>query len=330
MLNYINWLMAGPSWIRYRTLVDLFGKSETDQDVLIAREQMLHEPQIQEIISELGKWPSSVLTNHKASGHLIHKLVFLADLGLTKNDPEIEEIIEQILEHQSPEGPFQVLINIPIHFGGSGVDQWTWVLTDAPLILYALLRFGLGTEPCVQKAADYLISLVSENGWRCTASPDLGKFRGPGRKEDPCPYANLIMLRALAQIPQYQNHPATQKGVESILVGWAKRKEYHPYLFYMGTDFCKLKAPLVWYDLLHVLDILSRFSWSHEDPHLKDMLAKLREKADDDGKFTPESVWLPWKTWEFSQKKSPSRWVTFLAWRILNRVECKTDFNYSV
>ena len=49
----------------------------------------------------------------------------------------------------------------------------------------------------------------------------------------------------------------------------------------MGTDFRKLKVPLVWYDLLHVLDVLSRFHWLKDDPRLLDMLELLKSKADD-------------------------------------------------
>jgi hypothetical protein len=47
------------------------------------------------------------------------------------------------------------------------------------------------------------------------------------------------------------------------------------------------------------------------------MMAILRSKADDEGRYTAESVYLAWKDWEFGQKKTPSRWVTFLALRIL-------------
>ncbi len=91
-------------------------------------------------------------------------------------------------------------------------------------------------------------------------------------------------------------------------------------MFYMGTDFRKLKAPFVWYDLLHVLDVLSKFSWLSEDARLREMLAVLADKADEAGRFTAESVWTPWKDWEFGQKREPSRWLTFLAWRILNKI----------
>jgi len=51
------------------------------------------------------------------------------------------------------------------------------------------------------------------------------------------------------------------------------------------------------------------------------MMDTLKQKADPQGRFSPESVWMPWKTWEFRQKKEPSRWVTMLAWGIIRRVE---------
>jgi hypothetical protein len=88
----------------------------------------------------------------------------------------------------------------------------------------------------------------------------------------------------------------------------------------MGTDFRKLKVPFVWYDLLHTLDVLTRFEWLWADPRLLDMLERLKSKANDQGRFTIESVWTAWKDWEFGQKKQPSRWLTLLAWRILQRV----------
>jgi hypothetical protein len=40
---------------------------------------------------------------------------------------------------------------------------------------------------------------------------------------------------------------------------------------------------------------------------------------DDEGRLTPESVWMDWKGWEFGQKKEASRWLTLTAYRILGR-----------
>jgi hypothetical protein len=206
-------------------------------------------------------------------------------------------------------------MNIPTHFGGTGEDQWAWALCDSPSLLYALLRFGLGNDERVQRALAHLAGLSRQNGWPCTGN--LGKFRGPGRKEDPCPYANLIMLKALAQSPQWIDSPQARAGAETALNLWTVRREQHPYMFYMGTDFEKLKAPFIWYDLLHVCDVLTRFPFLKGDPRLSEMLALLRSKASASGCFTPESVWQAWKDWEFGQKKQPSRWLTLQVQRIL-------------
>jgi len=31
--------------------------------------------------------------------------------------------------------------------------------------------------------------------------------------------------------------------------------------------------------------------------------------------------WSAWEDWEFGQKRVPSRWLTFLAWRIIMRIQ---------
>jgi hypothetical protein len=166
----------------------------------------------------------------------------------------------------------------------------------------------------------HLTGLIRQNGWPCAGSPELGKWRGPGKKDDPCPYANLIMLKLLAQLPEYADSPAAHAGAETALDLWTHSREQHPYIFYMGTDFRKLKAPLVWYDVLHLCEVLTRFEWLRGDPRLLEMAAVIRDKADPLGRLTPESVYKPWEGWDFGQKKAPSRWLTLLGWRVLLRL----------
>lgn len=317
----IDWLLAGEPWVEYRTRLDLLKQSEQDPQVKSARDAMLASAQIQNLIAKLVEWPGTVISSHKSAGQPFHKLTFLADLGFKANDPGIDRIIPRILEHQSQEGPFQLPINIPDHFGGTGQDEWAWALCDAPLIVYSLVKFGLENEPPVKTAVNYLTGLLRENGWPCVVSKELGKFRGPGRKEDPCPFANLAMLKALAEIEERRDSLACHIGADTILTLWNESIVQHPYMFYMGTDFRKLKVPFVWYDILHVLDILSKFGWLKDDPRLLEMTRILENKADEQGRFTPESIWTAWKDWEFGQKKDPSRWATLLAWRIIQRVK---------
>jgi hypothetical protein len=239
---------------------------------------------------------------------------------IKKDDPEITDIAEKIFEHISDEGPFQLPTNIPKHFGGSGKGEWAWALCDAPTIVYSLVKFGLGKNEKVQKATKYLPNLVYENGWHCVVSKELGKFREPGRKEDPCPYASLVMLKMLSQFDEWKHRKETHLGAESLLGLWKRSLELHPYMFYMGTDFRKIKAPFIWYDILHVLDVLSQFDWLRNDSRLIEMLEIVKSKADTEGKYTPESVWRAWKDWDFGQKKQPSRWLTLLVLKILKRL----------
>ncbi len=317
----VEWLLQGEPWIEYRTRLDLLNQPENDPQVVTARKGMLADAKIQSLLTELMDWPGTVLNSHKSASQPFHKLEFIADLGLNINDPPVKKIVQRVMKHQSKQGPFQLPTNVPVHFGGSGKDEWAWALCDAPVLLYALIQMGLGEDKRVQTAIKHLDGLVRENGWPCAVSPELGKFRGPGRKDDPCPYATLVMLKVLAQIPELRESKSAKIGVETLLSLWDKSQEQHPYMFFMGTDFRKLKAPLFWYDILHVLDVLSHFKWVRKDKRFKAMLDVAVSKADNDGQFIPESIWTAWKDWDFGQKKVPSKGLTFYVQRILKRTK---------
>lgn len=317
----VEWLLEGDSWIQYRTRVDLLGQEETDTQVRAARKAMLSDPKIQTLLAELSDWPGAVLNSHKSASQPFHKLAFIADLGLNVNDAPVKAIVKKVMAHQSEQGPFQLPTNIPIHFGGTGKDTWAWALCDAPILVSALIKMGLGDDKHVQAAVQYLDGLLRDNGWPCAVSPELGKFRGPGRKDDPCPFATLAMLKVMSRVPELREGKSGKIGVETLLTLWDESKERHPYMFFMGTDFRKLKAPMFWYDILHVLDILSQFKWARKDERFKEMLGVVEAKADGEGRFVPESIWTAWKDWDFSQKKVPSRGLTLFVKRILKEAK---------
>ncbi len=323
----IEWLLEGGPYIRYRTRLDLMRLPEDHPLVVADREAMLTEPLVQDLVAELAAWPGPAIASHKSAGQFFHKLTFLADLGLRCGDPGLDAVVERIIALRSAEGPFGLVMNIGAAHGGSGTDQVAWALCDTPLIEYALLKFGMAEAPRVRAAGEYLLQLGRTDaesgrmGWPCAVSSTLGGWRGPGRKDDPCPFANLAMLKMAAQHPAWQDTPQTRMGAETLLTLWSESLSRHPYIFYMGNDFRKLKTPFIWYDLLHVLDALTQFPWLSDDPRLSEMLDLLVSKADGAGRFTAESVWQAWSAWEFGQKKTPSRWLTLVADRILLRVK---------
>ncbi len=276
---------------------------------------------IEKILNELENWPEEILTSHKSASHMIHKLVFLADIGLDKTNSKIERIITKILKNISKQGLYQVKMNIPKHFGGTGEDQFAWALCDAPLIMYALIRFGVDYNNYLKDGIDFLFKTCRNNGWPCKCSDELGKFRGPGKKDDPCPYANLIMLKLGYLIDDYRESEYTKNGIETLLNCWEKSKEIHPYMFYMGTDFRKLKLPFIWYDILNVVDTLSRFDYIKKDKRFLEMVNIIQNKPKENSEYIPESIWKSWSDWDFGQKKKGSKYLTYVINNILTRLK---------
>ena len=180
--GFISWLVDSEPWIEYRTRIDLLGQSEDNPDVEKAYQSLLSFPPISNLINELSEWPGPILKSHKKAGHFLHKLGFLADIGIRADNPGVEKIVKRIIEHCSSEGVFQVLVNINPRYGGSGEDVFVWMLCDAPLVTYALVKFGLGENQKLYDSLEYLVNLQRENGWPCAVAPQLGNFRGPGRK----------------------------------------------------------------------------------------------------------------------------------------------------
>jgi hypothetical protein len=289
-------------WVILRSFIDLENRSQDDPQVILAHQQTLQDPFIISLIDEL-----------------YHKLSFLADIGLTKEDPGIQSILDKVMSHRSAESLFTLPINIPTHFGGTGEMVWGWALCDAPILLYCLAKMGYKDHPWVLEGKAFLCGCVKENGWPCQVCPALGKFRGPGRKEDPCPYVNLIMLKLLAQYPDELDRKESRIGCETLLHLWETSLEKHPYMFYMGKDFRKLKVPLIWYDLLHVVDTLSNYPFMVKDPRFIEMVELIHSKKESN-LYTPESEWKAWKDQSFASKKQGSLWMTFLIERIDKRI----------
>jgi len=331
--NPTTWLLnSNQPWTRYRTLKDLLAASDADPQLLAAKQELLQHPKVRQLIAAANTWGEAPLKRHNDAAHPIYKFSTLADFGLKAgDDPQLDSAIKGVLSHQSAEGIFQSLVNIPKAFGGTNEDLWTWIICDTPTLLYALLSFGLGADPRVQRALGHLVSLVDENGWRCVCDPALGKFRGPGRKDDPCPIANVYALKALsladqadirgqAAVDQETISTAIRNSIEMLLHHWGHQGERKIYMFGIGTDFRKLKYPFVWYNILHVADVLSRFPQVHNDPRFLDMVSTITRQADGDGRYTANSMYMAWKGWSFANKKEPSPWITFLVLRIQQRI----------
>lgn len=321
MLIYKNLLDMSDEWLKYAIQLHLL--HENKDNLIEQKNRTLGCEMIQSYLRDITDFHSTLVTNHKNPDLPIHKLHFLLDIGLDSTVPEIQIAVDEIMKHQDENGVYQSLINIPKHFGGGGEDIFSWCLCDAPLLLLALIKAGIDYDKHIKAGVDYLVSFYKVNGFPCTVSSDLGKFRGPGKKEDCCPYATLIMARLLSHIPEYQSSDIAKNIARTLLSLWENSLEKHPYMFYMGTDFRKLKAPAIWYDIVSVTDVLSRYESVRNDTRFKEMLSLIQNKQDENGFFTPESVYQKYKGLDFGQKKTHSPYLTYLCLRIFEQSELR-------
>ena len=111
-----------------------------------ARSAMLAHPQVQGLIAAAATWPGGPIKRHNDASHALHKLTVLADMGVRENDPGMPEVVQAALAHVSNEGALLSVLNIAPAFGATGQDTWTWMMCDAPALLYALLLFHEGAD----------------------------------------------------------------------------------------------------------------------------------------------------------------------------------------
>ena len=282
---YEKLLSTSEPWLQYAIRINLLNESK--EDLIDLKKEALKDKKIQSYLSDITNFHNTIVRNHKDPDLSIHKLLFLLDTGLETDIPEIESAVNQIMGHKDKNGVYQSLTNIPQHYGGKGEDVFGWCLCDAPLLLLALLKAKIDYQTHIRQGVEHLSSRFKEQGFPCSVSEEHGTFRGPGRKDDCCPYATLIMVKLLSEIDEYQNSDLVKNGAEVILSLWENSLERHPYMFYMGTDF--------------------------------QMVDLIKGKQDADGLFTPESVYQKFKGWDFGQKKTVSPYLSFLCLRLLKR-----------
>lgn len=297
-------------WVRYNL------KLLKGEDGSKEFKELSADPRIQSLIDECIRWPDPPIKRHNDAKHPIHKIEMLADMGLDVRDKWINAICNLIMGNRTEDGYFASKVEIPERLGGN--DTWTteWMQCDSPILLYALQKFGVKNE-FTDEAARMMVWNVENNGWRCRSS--IPKFKGPGRKDDYCPYGNLITLKALS-LGKYRGTEAVQNGIDSHILHWENRGGKKIRMFGIGTTFKRLKYPNVWFDILHVIDVLSRYPYAMEHGEFWEMWEIIKGKQQPEGGFVPESVWKAWSEWSFGQKKESSPWMTMRVTQIASRL----------
>lgn len=304
----------------YRTLVDILGRPKTHSAAKSMKKLVTADKKVQQLIAKLpNNWSEYLVKGHDKVDYPPSVLLLLFDFGITAKDfPIIKNLLEQMKSLQDGEGRFLSLARFPKKQPEVGSSP-----CDTHIISEALLVGGYGNTPEVRNAIDFISSQLKGTNqgiaWRCEPN-SVSRARGPGRKEDLCPQVTLEALRVFSLLPDDKRPVELITAGKTLLSCWERRKSERPYMFGTGTRFKKLRPPFFWYNIGEVLDATSRYPELVKDNSFQEMLSIVQEKADDEGKFSPESVFRAFKDWSFGQKNDWSPWTTLYICRILKRV----------
>ena len=296
----VDWLLEGPPWLKYAVELQLLDSKPDLQPVL-------EDTTIQEIIARLkdGKRGIPAIGSGRMNSDEYENpywdLFFLADLGLTAKDLNLNQEIEGFLKTQSARGTFLTESGMtPTYFCKSAI------------LLSSIARMGYEDDPHVKKFIHLALSLQRlDGGWYCNPNHDIG---APLQYEVSCPQDNLNILLLLGHYPEYPDNPQFKGAIDLLLDHWGMRDTGIQIVYFgIGRRYQSLQYPATRYGLLRVMDAISLYPYSWKKTAFHTMLDFVHRKAVE-GKYTVET---PTPYTELEPSGQPSRLLTF----IINRIE---------
>jgi hypothetical protein len=295
----LDWLMAGPAWLRYATEQQLL---DSKPDI----SPVLQDSAIQKLISRLKSDTVGIpalksgRVHYTEAGRAYWDLFLLADIGLSVDDIGLKKQVGEIFRFQSPDGSFTIPPNVRDNY-----------FCMSAILLSSLAKMGYRDDPRILKYVRLVMdSRCHDGGWHCygdePAAPDI----------EACPMANLNILMLLGEYESYRRSPALKGVIDLLLEHWRSRTNRHG--FGIGRRFMSLRYPAVKYGILRVLDVLSPFPYAVASPDFQNMLEYVHNKAVD-GRYFADAFDSVYAGFDFAQDATPSRWITFLVGRIDKR-----------
>ncbi len=292
----LDWLLAGPPWVRYAVESQLLDLAPDVRPVL---EDEAVQRVIQRLKSRETGLPalSSGSVHYTDTGKAYWDLFFLADIGLALKDAGLEADAEDVFRFQLPDGSFRIPPNV----------QPDYICMSA-ILISSLARMGYRDDPRTGRYIRYIMnSQLRNGGWDCYGD-DYGR--------DSCPMDDMNILMLLGNYESRREDPLLNNAIDHLLAHPEEGR--HLYGFGTGKRFHALQYPAVKYGILRVLDVLSLYPYAVNSRSFVSMLDNVRGKARD-GRYTPEAADPAYRDFDFGRTDGPSRWLTFLVNRIEKR-----------
>jgi len=339
----LDWLMEpdNPS-VRYWTMRD-FGR---EGDLEEARAAISHSPLVERIFSRQapgGYWGDSTnpyLPKYKATYWTV---MLLGYLGLSREDERVQRAVEYIFRFQQPDGGFAVFEEEGARreyahvvqrkkargqeppaesaFIADQIHQMTLSCLTGH-VCAALLRFGYGDDPRLQRALAWLIAIQNaDGGWLCPY------WKAHVRDKHGCFFGTICTLEAFAEVYYVQRSPAMKEaaagGAEFLLRHHLYRADHHDGRI-INPGWLQLRFPWFYgYSILRGLWVLNKLGYFVEDDQrMEDALNVLSDKMTSDGTWLLEAAPEGRMQVNLERKGQPSKWITLKAqWVMFNTLD---------
>jgi hypothetical protein len=284
----LDWLLSGPAWLKYAVELQLLDEKP---DVSPA----LQDNAIRNLVARLKGNSVGIpaiksgRVHYTDTGKAYWDLFFLADIGFTARDLELQSEAEEIFRYQAHEGSFTIPPNVKENY-----------FCMSAILVSSLAKMGYGDDPRIKK---YIHTALGE------------QMSAGFNAEGSCPMDDLNLLMLLGQYVNYQQSPALSGALDLLLSHWQNGS--HLYGFGVGKRFRALEYPAVKYGILRVLDVLSLYPYAVKSRSFQTMLDFVHGKAVQ-GRYYSETDNPAYA--DFDRIGEPSRWLTFIVNRVDKRI----------
>ncbi|MHA1995113.1 MAG: hypothetical protein ACW97Z_11270 [Candidatus Hodarchaeales archaeon] len=308
--SVIQWLLEeeNPS-IRYRTMVELQDIPTTSEEVKKAQEALQKYPVVQNILKKMQ--PEGYWQVKKREGRIIgagveyadwstthYVLSYLAELGVTRDNPQVEKATNRYLSLQQPDGDF-----------------WNHFSCLYGLNIRTFVKLGFEEDPRVSKTIDLLKTMIREDqGYLC----DLHEGKRKTRLVKSCYRGTVKVLFALSELPNLWTETHTKRLVNYFLDRNVLYKTKHPTEF-VTRETGRTIFPFSYRaGLLEILYALAKMGYG-DNSRVQNAWSILQDHRTAIGRYILD--WTPGKTTNRyfypGQKQTESKWVTFYAYLCL-------------
>jgi len=311
--NVTEWLLEeeNPS-IRYRTMRELQELPESDPNLQLAKEQISSYQPVKKMFDAMhpeGYWevfsPSTKKSYGKGvdyrqdSTHYI--LGYLAELGMTRDDPQIEKAANRYLSLQQPDGDF---INHSSCLIGMNIRTFT--------------LFGFKDDPRLKKTINLMEESVRhDDGYLCD------RYEGK-RKTKPvksCVRGSVKVLFALGELPELWDETFSKRIAEYFLNRNVLYKTTDPKT-YVNKEAGATIFPFNWrFGLIDVLLPLAKMGYGM-DERVESAWNVLARHKTEEGKYMCDWIRNN-KYWKIGKSGVANKWITFYAYLCLKHKKKK-------